>query len=335
MQLYAGFFELERKGIIKLKLKLLKQNQHAYSLINVLVNNKYRVIYDTLDGLTWIHGDEQANLAYFKKTYEVDFYFKRSFNSLLHEHRPKDCKVFPLGLNYNVQPKKNLLLYSGSLKNKVKYVLKTNKLLKQISAKRFYYEEDFEFLPIKPKTNNILFLTRLWDPNEAKSERSKEFRIRINKTRVECIERCRDTYGVDFTGGLYREKFALKNFPDLIMDDALTNKSGFLKAVKDHAICIATTGLHKSIGWKMAEYVAASRAIVSEPLNFDLPGQFSIDENYCQFDTADQLIEQIDKLRGSQSEMLKLMINNFHYYNNFVKPERLILNSLITVLNNS
>jgi len=333
MQLYSGFFELQRKGIIDLKIKPIRNNKEAYSIVTALINKKHRVVYDTLDGLTWIPGDVDVNLDYFKKNYDVDFYFKRSYSPLMTEHHHENCKVFPLGLNYNVQPDKNLLRYSGSANDKFKYFIKTNKLLKKVSSKSFFYERDFEYYPVKPGRRNVLFLTRLWDPAEAKSQRSVELRTRINKTRIECINRCRNEYGKDFTGGLQIEKFASRNYPDLVMDNSLTNKASYLQAVKDHAICIATTGLHNSIGWKMGEYVAAARAIVSEPLKFELPGNFSRGDNYYEFETADQLVEQIDRLRNNEGEMLRMMNNNYYYYNNFVKPENLVLNTLITVLN--
>jgi hypothetical protein len=334
-QLYSGFFELQRKGIIDLKIKPVKNASSKYSIINALINKKHRVVYDTLDGLTWIPGDVQVNLEHFQKTYDTDFYFKRSYSPLMADYHPANCQVYPLGLNYNVQPEKNLLKYSGSIHARFKYFIKTNKLLKKVSAKSFFYAHDFEYYPVKPARPNVLFLTRLWDPADAKSQRSVELRTSLNRTRVACIKKCRQEYGKDFTGGVFVEKFATANHRDLIMDASLTNKASYLQNVKEHAICIATTGLHNSIGWKMGEYVAASRAIVSEPLRFELPGNFAKDENYLEFETADQLIAQINRLRTDPDKISRLMFNNFHYYNNFVKPENLVLNSLITVLNNS
>jgi hypothetical protein len=333
MQLYSGFFELHRKGIIDLKIKPVKKNKKAYAVINALINKKHRVVYDMLDGLTWIPGDVDVNLEYFRQTYKTDFYFKRSFSPSLLEHSPENCKVFPLGLNYNVQPSQNLFRYSGSLRDKFKYFVKTNKLLKKVSAKSFFYEQDFEYYPVKPSQKNVLFLTRLWDPADAKSQRSVELRTRLNKTRVECIERCRKEFGADFTGGLAIEKLATKDHASLIMPESLTSKANYLQAVKEHAICIATTGLHHSIGWKMAEYVAASRGIVSEPLKFQLPGNFEREKNFYEFETADQLIDQINRLRTNNDELLNMMRENHHYYNNFVKPENLVMNTLLTVLN--
>src|SRR3982751_2010206 len=120
MQLYSGFFELQRKGIIDLKIKPVKKNKDAYAVVNAVINNKHRVVYDTLDGLTWIPGDVEVNLEYFQKTYKTDFYFKRSFIQRMLDYSPENCKVFPLGLNYNVQPSKNLFRYSGTANDKFK-----------------------------------------------------------------------------------------------------------------------------------------------------------------------------------------------------------------------
>ncbi len=333
MQIYAGFFELERKGVIKLSLKPIKKTIDPPSIVTAIFNKKQKVMYDTLDGLTWVAGNEMANIEYFRDNIKADYYFKRSYTPELSANAPGNCKVFPLGFNYNLQPRRNLLRYQQSLSEKVKYFLKTNAVARSIMKKTFFYQEDFEFYPIVPKEKKVLFLTRLWDPADAKSDASAAFRRQLNETRLECINRCKDAYGDDFRGGLFAEKYALKNHPDLVAPVSVTSKKGFLDSVKSHAICIATTGLHKSIGWKFGEYVAASRAIVSEPLHFTLPGNFSSGEHYYEFETADKLIEQINLLRNDEQRLFDMMSNNHRYYNNYVRPENLIMNTIMTVLN--
>lgn len=334
MQIYSGFFELERKGVISLSLKPLKKTIDPPSVVTAIFNKQVKVMYDTLDGLTWVAGDERTNIEYFRNNIQADYYFKRSYTPGLSEAAPKGCRVYPLGLNYNLQPHKNLLQYQDSLSDKVKYFLKTNSFAKSFTGKTYFYQEDFEFYPIVPEKKRVLFLTRLWNPADAKSEASAALRKQINQTRLDCILRCREAYGNDFTGGLFAEKFALKHYPELVAPVSVTSKKGFLDSVKAHAICIATTGLHKSIGWKFGEYVAASRAIVSEPLHFTLPGNFSSDKNYYEFDTADKLIEQINVLRTDENKLFGMMHNNHQYYNNYVRPENMVMNTIMTVLNN-
>ena len=269
MQIYAGFFELEKMGILDLKLKRTKPR--SPSVVTAIINKKYKVVYDTDDGLTWIQANDIANLEHFQNNYEAaDFYFKRSYDPRMRQYKPKNCEVYPLGLNYNVHPNKNLLSYTPSLHEKIKYLAKTNKVLKKITKGRFYYAKDFEYYPVNSGKNRILFLTRVWDPEKAPSEAGKDLRIKLNATRSQCIQACKKEYGDRFTGGLFMEYYAQKNYPSLAMPGSFTNKASYLQSVKEHTICIATTGLSNSIGWKLGEYVAASRAIISEPLNFTL-----------------------------------------------------------------
>jgi hypothetical protein len=77
---------------------------------------------------------------------------------------------------------------------------------------------------------------------------------------------------------------------------SLTNKRHYLELVRSHAVCIATTGLHGSTGWKFSEYVAAARGIVTEPLRYEVPGDFKSEQNYLEFTNEDELIAGISDL---------------------------------------
>jgi hypothetical protein len=335
MQIYSGFFELQKKGVIDLKVKPTGKVTTAPHVLIVTVNNKYKVAYDTLDGFSWIVGDKDQNLSHFQNSYNVDFYFKRSFHQTLLQYKPANCRVFPLGLNYNIYPNYNMLSFNPSLKDKLKYVMKTNKLFRKLANKSFFYTQDFEYYPTKHSVDRILFLTRVWDPAEARWEGSRPHREMVNQTRAECIRLCRKEFGNRFTGGLSTDAYSTKHFGDLIMPSEYTSKSRFLQAVREHSICIATTGLHDSIGWKFGEYVAASRAIVSEPLQYELPGDFKKDQNYLEFQSPEQLIEQIYKLINNKELIMHMMKANYYYYNNYVKPDNLVLNTLLQVMHHS
>jgi hypothetical protein len=335
MQIYSGFFELQKRGVLSLKMKPVKQVPKDPPVLIVTVNKKYKVAYDTLDGFTWVVGDRNENLSYFKNTFNVDFYFKRSFHQQLLEHKPNNCHLFPLGLHYSMYPSYNMLNLNPSFKDKVKYFMKTNKLFRKVTNKQFFYARDFEHYPTNHAIDKVLFMTRLWDPMEAKWEGSRSHREMVNQTRVECINLCRKEFGDRFTGGLYDDAFSRKNFSDLIISKEYTSKGRYLQAVKEHSICIATTGLHDSIGWKFGEYVAAARAIVSEPLQYEVPGDFKKEQNYLEFSKPEELIAQIDKLLTNKDQIMQMMKANYCYYNNYLKPDKLILNTLLEVMHHS
>ena len=97
----------------------------------------------------------------------------------------------------------------------------------------------------------------------------------------------------------------------------------------------ATTGLHGSVGWKFAEYVAFAKAIVSEPLNCEVPGDFKPGQNYLTFRSPTELVEQASTLFSDNALRHALMTNNARYYLGYVRPDALVLNSLLAALSAS
>jgi len=330
--IYDGFSKLKERKVIDLIVKRSTENKDPFHpVLSAIINNK-KVIYDLQDGLNWIPGNLEENLKFFQQKYEVDFYFKRSFNHQLLQYAPKGCRVLPLGLNFFIKYDRSL--YYANIKTKITDAIKENKFLaKPLKINNHSFAiEDYEYYPLVTPKPKILFLTRLWNPDEVSLPHLKEEREIINRTRVECIEACRKEFGAIFTGGLQRDEFSLKYAPSLVVPSSLTNKSNFLQATKEHAICISTAGLLNSIGWKFGEYVTASRAIVSEPLAYDLPGDFLEGKNFLPFSNTTQLLEHIRYLLTNRDALLQMMKANFHYYNNYVKPENQMLNTLLHIV---
>jgi hypothetical protein len=112
----------------------------------------------------------------------------------------------------------------------------------------------------------------------------------------------------------------------------ISSKKNYMNLLQKCPICIATTGLQDSIEWKVAEYVALSKAIVSEKLNCELPGNFSKDNNYLEFNSAQECIDQTMQLVENKNLMQKLMINNNQYYKEHLVPDQLILRTINTAL---
>lgn len=336
-QIYAGFEQLKKVGIVDVSIRYTGEKMDATKpkpLLKVKIDNKYKVIYDTLDGLNWIEGSIEDNLNYIKNNIDADFYFKRSYSEKIIDYFPSDCKVYPLGLNYYVESE---CFYFGSLTETIKHYVKDSSILTKLLKKnKNFYTDDFEFYPFACKDAKILFFTRLWNPADITDKHFKSDVESINENRVKYIKACRKEFGSYFTGGLendvYSNLYAKDlNAENLIVPYSLTNRGTFLEAIKNHNICVTTIGLHDSIGWKFGEYVAASRAIVSEPLAYELPGDFSSPQNYLTFSNEEELINRIEFLRKDKDLLFEIMQNNFNYYNNYVKPDKLVLNTLLTV----
>lgn len=326
-QLYHGFLLLEKKGIINLKFYQSNNSQTGKPVIRVKLNEEISLVYDTLDGLNWNNSlDRLGNMSYFASNFDCDFYFKRSYAKELSDPELNGPKVLPLGLNYNIDTEILFPSLRDHVKKLVFYFLK--------SKKKSVAQSDFEYYPIFNDKPRILFLARLWNPDEIENNSIvKHEREVINFNRIEFIKICKEYYGDYFTGGLQLDKFAQSLAPELCVSSSSTSKVSFLNQIKQHDICISTLGLHGSTGWKFGEYIAASRAIVSEPLVYDSPG-LSEEKHYLSFSTKDELIHSIDSLFNNKNNLREMMLNNYHYYNNYLRPDSLVLNTLLIAIDN-
>lgn len=93
-------------------------------------------------------------------------------------------------------------------------------------------------------------------------------------------------------------------------------------------ICINTMGLHGSIGWKTAEYVAAARAIVSEEFVYSVPGGFDDGVNYLSFHSPEECAERVEMLMEDEKARLEMSRANRDYYENRLRPDAQIRQAL-------
>lgn len=151
----------------------------------------------------------------------------------------------------------------------------------------------------------------------------------INDMRAACVRALRGAFGPMFTGGFSHTEFARKYYPDaLAPNSAMTSKRRYLALLRHHPICVATTGLHQSIGWKMGEYGALSKAIIAETLQYEVPGPFADGINYLGFTTPEECVEKVQKVVGSPDVKASLMQANRSYFEAWLRPASLVWNSL-------
>lgn len=336
-QIITGFIMLSNYGIINLKINYCKEVEEEYpttSMIEATINNEIKVAYDMLDGYNFNKLKTDNYIS------NVDFYFKRSYNYIEHKDFKYAERIYPLGLNYHVttkgNPIDNINLFSNlkSPKKNIKKIIK-----KSLWPHKRFLVEEFEDFPRRNSNKKILFMTRLWSPDGEKGENPKLLteevmtnRTRINTMRIECIDLLRNEFGDDFIGGLSPTLYTQKNYGKYIINKNMTKRCNYMEMMKSSDICIATTGLHNSTGWKLAEYVAASKAIVSEKINYALPGDFNNNQHYFEFETPDECVIKTLKLANNDELLYQMMCNNYLYYHNYVRPDRLVLNSLMTVI---
>jgi hypothetical protein len=342
-QLHTGFLMLHQDGLIRLSqvlsnrpfprspLQHLKEAAGAH--LTVVVNGGMRLHYDCHDA---VELNEQ-------RLEDCDFYFKRSFSEAYVAALPKPrARVLPLGLCYKVLPDapelhtlhRTLMVRGAGAKLATSLeTLDDLNWLKYTPRVR-----DLQALPEPDAPPRVLFLAAAYDPYD-KPERSPKKSAEIERTnemRARCIELLRSSLGAHFYGGFVPGPYSSRAYPRLLVDEAdVTRKRHYIRLLRSFPVCVATTGLHGSIGWKFAEYVALAKAIVSEKLNYQVPGDLAPERNYLEFTSPEQCVEQAARLLESRDERSRLMFNNARYYQAYLRPDVLVLSSLLRALSAS
>ncbi|MBU8904917.1 hypothetical protein [Lactococcus cremoris] len=322
VQIVTGFKLLKQRGDIS-SLTIIKRyslldkmpNEH---IIECMLNEKIKIAYDTHDGFYFSNKEERDK--YNKYIESVDYYFQRSYNKEENLDLNEPYKIFPLGLNYFVTcPGNPLTKIDFKSKNLHDFLAS----IQRYSYAKQIYPEKFEERALSSNEHpKILFLTRTWE-NSPKE---------INEFRASCIRLLKKKFGKHVIAGFKPTAYAKSNFEDCLVPNILTKRKNYLQLVKESDICITTTGLHRSIGWKFAEYIAASKAIVTEKLNYSPGAELKANTNFLEFDTSEELMNQVMKLVNNKKLLNAMKISNESYYHEFLKPDIMIFNSLKKVL---
>jgi hypothetical protein len=325
-QFFSGLYKLQDEGLVKVSLK--GGNHSRLSVIRCKVNGTN----------VFIDLNDHANID--EKAYENNaFYFKRM---LLTKDVATHLKLHPYGLNYPVYYKHDRSitrsLYSKDFKKILNTVVRSTSLLANTFNINLGHHtanvHHFEYPPTDAKDASVIFSARLWVPEKPKPQEKQQQRRFINEQRIAIVREGRKRLGDKFVGGIDIDDYAKQTAPDALVPNVdFSHKRTYLQALKNASIGIATAGLEDSIGFKFAEYIAMSKAIVTTPIDqFALPGNFSEGNNYVSFNhQAADCIDKCIQLLNDKQLLQQVMHNNYQYYQQYLRPDKLVWNILKTV----
>ena len=322
-QVYAGLTLLHRQGVISLEQQIVAArppNLHPSCLPHLRRVENWHCRIET-GGVSYyvdVHDDSYISQDALQG---CDVYLKRGYV------RTKNIshKVRPLGLNYHVcadgidqfELARRFKLFGPQAA--AKYVVK-----------RPMSVSDLESTPAESEPG-VLFLCRTWEPSPERSKDKNDDIVRINESRADCIVALRKEFGPLCVAGFSRTPYAVTHFPHAIVNDSrATDRKAYLRLVRDIPICVASIGLHQSNGWKLGEYVACSRAIVSEQLHHEVP-DFQNGRNYLGFTQTAECVEAVGVLMESKSARAQMAEANHHHYLSRLRPDRMMSTALALV----
>lgn len=315
----TGFYMLAKSGKLKLELNDMRaQGVRADALIAATVDDK-RIVFDLSDGYRYDEPDAVQDMLE-----SADVIFKRSYSKEKNAQLSYGIseKMHPYGFNYFVTYKScPLTSHPISLSSAIKSIKLTDS-----------YVSDMEAPVLRPtRRPHVLFLTRLWDPCADDIKGSVELKYEreyINSVRIETVRLLKRELGSSFFGGVYSDPFSIRVCRDIVVDKSVSLKRIYLARMKHSDICVNTMGLHESIGWKTAEYIAASRAIVSENFAYEVTGDFEQGKNYLAFSSPAQCVECVMKLVENEKLRLEMSRRNKEYYERYLRADAQLMRAL-------
>jgi hypothetical protein len=271
---------------------------------------------------------------------EADSYFKRSYKPSLARQHPS---VEPLGLYFEVTVPElrrfewRRIQRSHSLRERIAALVYIAMSTLGLGRQRWFRPtpESMHAPPTQRTFDRAIFMCRLWDPAEhpGLDPADAADRETVNEFRVRCIRALRDHLGPRFVGGLQHTPYAAKHYPDVLLACAGDGaKYRYLELLREIDVGVATTGLHGSIGGKFSEYVAFSKAIVSEPLQYAVPGDFRSGVNYLGYRTVDECVSSVSSLLRDASKLRRMQLANYRYFHRSMRPDALVRRCILRAL---
>ena len=340
-QIYTGFWLLHRSGRIRLTQRVVPASaprpgpQHLRDApshrLAVRIDGRVRASYDVHD--SWEMDDEALDAT--------DIYFKRSYSAtaVAALAATRRHKVRPLGLNYALFP-------DGVDRFAVERAWKLGRGAErwQETARALTWSDSLAFTPRVNRMWNgadpgreprALFMVRAFDLDNAGDRSAEKMaeRIALNDERAAIVRTLRAALGKRFYGGFTHTAHAVQHYRnELLPDPARGQKGEYIRTLRDFPVCVATTGIHGSVGWKFGEYVAFAKAIVSEPLTYVAPGDLAPGRNYLEFRGVDECVQSVVRLMEDAALRAELMANNAAYYERYLRPDELVWRTIEAAL---
>jgi hypothetical protein len=262
-----------------------------------------------------------------------DLYFKRSYHAAETARLPAafESKVVPFGMNYACHASgKYWRAIARPMLGKLRRAISggpsavKDALLQVLMIPRY---ELVELEPPIPLRLEIVFQTRVWTPADCSTEPVEP----LNESRVALVRALRKSFPRHFRGGVIATKLARERYRDALTKEP-TRPAGYLAAGRGSLIGISTRGLHHSTPFKLPEYLAGSKCVVSEPVRNELPDALEDGREVMWFRGIDECLARCEELLRRPERARELRHNAWKYYREHVAPAAHVRKCLAEVM---
>lgn len=168
----------------------------------------------------------------------------------------------------------------------------------------------------RSEDNYVFFLSTLWFSDEY-VENDKA----VNRRRAHFIRACKMIQNITFEGGLYAK---INSIRDEFVDVAVTERisiSEWVKKTKKSTFVFNTPAFSNCHGWKLGEYLAMGKCIISTKLSNDLPAPLEHGKHihYVE-DNVQSIKDAIEYIQANPEYRRRLEMGASDYWNKYGNP---------------
>jgi glycosyltransferase involved in cell wall biosynthesis len=145
-----------------------------------------------------------------------------------------------------------------------------------------------------------------------------------NTNRLAFIKACKLISGIQFEGGFApRQKKDIKGFDEHTVTKWFPQNK-YIKKTKQSAVVFNTPAVYNCHGWKLGEFLALGKAIITTPIINVLPENLTHHNNVFVVNDPKELRSAIEYVLSNKEFKNLLEENAYAYYCKHLQPSRVI-----------
>lgn len=168
---------------------------------------------------------------------------------------------------------------------------------------------------VEVRDNYVFFQSTLWYSDEHNQNDEK-----VNKRRLDFIRAVKQNNAIEFEGGLLADSTSsIEKFKDVVTFTRLS-MSEWLTKTKESMVVFNTPAFWDCHGWKLGEYLALGKCIISTPLSNDLPAPLEHGKQIHYVNSYEDMCEAVEYIRRNPDYRVKLENGAREYWDKYGTP---------------
>ena len=180
--------------------------------------------------------------------------------------------------------------------------------------------------PLAVKRDYVFFISSLWSKKESIFTDFNNDIDSVNNWRIQYIRYVKENANLTFEGGLYGNHIP-KGCEDFIFTHFVPT-ADYIRKTKESLFVFNTPAVWGCHGWKLGEFLAMGKAIISTPLKNDLPAPLVHGEQIHYVNSCAELEEAVRLLSSDSDYRHRLETGAKQYFERYCTPVSVIKNIL-------